>query len=259
MEGIEHPHGVRQGGAQRRGVAAVGVQRRGRDRGPPAGLALAHPADQRRCAAVGDHIEQPGGPAAAGQIDDAGHEAGRAGRRRGLERGLVHPDRLDPVEAGGVVHPRRAVGADRGHRGAPADPELAGHRGHRRAVLTDPAAHLGPGPLGQRRPRRDLRRGLGPGPGRAQLVRAPPHPLDPHQRHRPTRRGQVPDPARPPIMQLRDRPALGATDQIRGRLHRLLELAVVLGHRQHDEPRQAQHRRRSTTLSFHLGPPISVS
>ena len=151
------------------------------------------------------------------------------------------------------------MGPDRSHRGAPPDPEIPGHRRDRSTVLADPAAHLGPGPLGQQRPRRDLRAGLGPGPCRAHLMRAPPHPLDPHQRHRPTRRGQVPDPARPPIMQLGDRPAPGATHQIRGRLDGLLELAVVLGHRQHDEPRQAQHRRRGTTLSFHLGPPISVS
>ena len=256
MERIQHPHGVRQGGAQRRGVAAVGVQRRGRDRGPPARLALAHPADQRlmRC---GRRPHRAAGRAGRGGSDPrcrsrnwSSGSPTRPGTRSRPPRPTATPSRRSRV-----VDTRRAVGADRGHRGAPPDPELAGHRRDRSTVLADPTAHLGAGPLGQRRPRRDLRRGLGPGPGRAQLVRAPPHPLDPHQGHRPTRGGQVPDPARPAVMQLRDRPALGATDQIRGRLDRLLELAIVLGHRQHDEPRQAQHRRRSTTLSFHLGPP----
>jgi len=46
----------------------------------------------------------------------------------------------------------------------------------------------------------------------------------------------------------------------RGGLDRLLDLAVVVRHREHHEPGHAQHRRRSgTTLSFHLGPLISVS
>ena len=105
MKRIQHPHGVRQGGTQRRGVAAIRVQRRGPDRGPPAGVALAHPADQGGCAAVGDHIQQPGRPVAAGQIHDAGHEAGRAGGRGGLERGLVHPEHRHPGEAVRVIHP----------------------------------------------------------------------------------------------------------------------------------------------------------
>jgi hypothetical protein len=61
-------------------------------------------------------------------------------------------------------------------------------------------------------------------------------------------------------MQLRDRTTVRAADQISGGLDRLLDLAVVVRHREHHEPGHAQHRRRSgTTLSFHLGPLISVS
>ena len=49
------------------------------------------------------------------------------------------------------------MGPDRGHRGAPPDPELAGHRRDRSTVLPDATAYLGAGPLGQRRPRQDQR------------------------------------------------------------------------------------------------------
>jgi hypothetical protein len=45
-------------------------------------------------------------------------------------------------------------------------------------------------------PRRVARRGLGPGPGRAQRPRAPLHPLDPHHRDRAPARGQIPHPHR---------------------------------------------------------------
>ena len=65
----------------------------------------------------------------------------------------------------------------------------------------------------------------------------------------------------PPVMQLGDPPFDSGGTVTRSAVVSmgLLELAIVLGHRHHNEPRQAQHRRRSTTLSFHLGPPISVS
>jgi hypothetical protein len=77
-----------------------------------------------------------------GQVDDAGDEPGRPRRRRGLERGLVQPDCPHTREPGRVVDPRLAVFADCAHRGAPPDPELAGDRGDRGAVLADAAADL---------------------------------------------------------------------------------------------------------------------
>jgi hypothetical protein len=137
-------------------------------------------------------------------------------------------------------------------------PNSPGRRRDRGTVLADPAADLHARPRGRRRPRRDHVAGLGPGPLWTQRVGAAPDPLDPHQGHRPARCGQVPHPARPTVVQLRDRPALRAPHQVGGRLDRLLELAVVLRHGQHHEPGQAQHRRRSTTLTFHLGPPFRV-
>jgi len=59
-------------------------------------------------------------------------------------------------------------------------------------------------------------------------------------------------------MQLGHRRAGRAADKIGGGLDRLLELALVFRHGEHDEPGHAQHHRRSTTLSFHLGPPFRV-
>src|SRR6185437_14715686 len=70
---------------------------------------------------------------------------GRPGGRGGLKRGLIHPDRLHPFQPGRVIDPRGAVVADCGHRGVPADAELAGHRRDRRSVLPDSAADLDAG------------------------------------------------------------------------------------------------------------------
>jgi hypothetical protein len=131
MEGVEYPHGMRQRDAQRGCVAAVGVQHRHPDPGPPPRVALVHPTHQRRPASIFDHVEQPRRPNTAAEVDDAGHETRRSDGRGGLKRRLVQPDHLDPVEAAWVIDPRRAVLTDRGHRGTPADPELAGHRGDR--------------------------------------------------------------------------------------------------------------------------------
>jgi hypothetical protein len=85
-------------------------------------------------------------------------------------------------------------------------------------------------------------------------VRAAPDPIDPHQRDRPPTRRRVTHPDRAPVMRLGHRPALRAPHQVGGRLDRLLQLAIVIRHGQHHEPGQTQHRRRCTTLSFHLGP-----
>ena len=57
VEAVKHSHGLGQAGAQRRGVAPVGVQRRHADTGPPPRISLIDPADQRGRAAVGDDIE----------------------------------------------------------------------------------------------------------------------------------------------------------------------------------------------------------
>ena len=95
---------------------------------------------------------------------------------------------------------------DRPDHCAPAAPEAGGHRRDVQAVLTDHAARLTTGPLGQRRPRphvlvraracSSVLAGFAPRPHRARRLAAAPEPLEPHQRHRPARRGQVTDPAR---------------------------------------------------------------
>ena len=256
VEGVQHPHRVRQMGAQRGGVAAERVQRGGGHTGPPAGVTLGDPAAQRRAAAVGDHIQQPcAATPAASQVHDPGDEPGRPPGGRGGERGLVHPDRRDLLQPARVIHQRPAVVTDRGHDRAPADPELAGHRRHRLTVATYPQACHGAGPLGHRGPRRDRLAGLRPGHHLAQPVAAAPDPLDPDQRHRPTRAGQIPHPHRAPIMQLRDRATARAADQIGRGLDGLLELALILRHGQQHEPGQTQQHRRRTTLNLHLGPP----
>ncbi len=43
------------------------------------------------------------------------------------------------------------------------------------------------------------------------------------------------------------------------RLDDLLELAVSVRHTQQDGPAEPEHRRTSTTVILHLGPPCSVS
>jgi hypothetical protein len=69
-----------------------------------------------------------------------------------LERGLVQPERLHAGEPGGIVDAWVAMLADRTHRGAPADTELARGRGDRGAVLADLAADLRARSRGQRGP-----------------------------------------------------------------------------------------------------------
>jgi hypothetical protein len=84
----------------------------------------------------------------------------------------------------------------RPHHRRPADPQVAGDRRDRVGVLADPPACLGPGPLGQHRPRPDRGRLLGPGLDRTGRLDTAPHPLAPGQHHRPPADRQVPHPHR---------------------------------------------------------------
>ena len=80
-----------------------------------------------------------------------------------------------------MVDPGSAVVSHRLHRRMPRHAELPGQLSHRVALTADPAADLGPSPLGERSPRSDgigvLRSSL----HRAVRVRAAPQPLAPHQ------------------------------------------------------------------------------
>ncbi len=199
-----------------------------------------------------DHVEQPRPPV-------EGHDAGRVGSAPGggggQERGLVYSQRGYCVKPVGVIDQRGAVLADRGHHRRPADPEVGGHPGHGVPVLSDPPARLPPGPLGQRRPRPDRRRGLRPGHLRTPRLAAAPHPLDPHQGDRAAAGGQVPHPARPPVMQLSHHPTRGAAGHLLDGFHRLLNLAGVRRHGQHPKTGQTEHGRTRGSVIPHLGPP----
>jgi hypothetical protein len=163
MEGVEHPHRTGQAGGQRGGVAAERVQRRRRDLRLPGRVAPAEPVLNCGFAAAGDDVEQLGaGAARAGHGHDAGDELGGRARPGGQERGLVHPDRDDAGEPGGVLDERRPVLADRAHHGAPADAEQVRDGGDVQPVLTNQPARLPAGPLGQRRPRAHVLTALGP-------------------------------------------------------------------------------------------------
>jgi hypothetical protein len=138
------------------------------------------PAGHRGSGAVGHHIQQP----ATFQVDQASDPPGRCDPS-GLEKaGLVHPEGGHTRQATSVVHQRSAVVSDRPHDGRPADPQVAGHRGHGVGVLADPPAGLGAGSFGQHRPRTDGGRPLGPGPHPAGRLTTAPQALAPPQHHR---------------------------------------------------------------------------
>jgi hypothetical protein len=159
----------------------------------PASPASEHAASGRpRPWCVGHHIQQP----ATLEIDQASDVPSRR-QAGGLEEaGLVQAKRGHPVQADGVLHQRGAVVSHRPHHGRPANPQVAGDGGDRVGVLADPPTGLGPGPLGQDRPRTDRGDLLGPGPHPAGRLTTAPDPLAPRQHHRPAASGQVAYPDR---------------------------------------------------------------
>ena len=74
-------------------------------------------------------------------------------------------------------------------------PQIGSDLGHRVRVLPDPAARLGPSPLGQHTPRSDHHGPLGERDRRTRPVPAAPHPLRPTQQRPadPRRAGPAPD------------------------------------------------------------------
>ena len=125
VEGIQHPGGVRQTGAQRGGVATERVQRRHPDTITPSLVAAGNPCMQSGSAAPVDHVEQP---RTAVQVDDPGDEPGARPRVAARNAVSSTPTLSTPSSRLVIVDQRLPVVADRGHHGAPADPELGGHR-----------------------------------------------------------------------------------------------------------------------------------
>jgi hypothetical protein len=152
VEVIDDQLGVGQPLGQAPGVAGVGIQGDGVDGGQPRRRPGDEPPGNPLRSTAFDHIEEP----VAVQVDEAGHQQRRVLRVGGEEGVLVEPQRRRGAEAGQVIHPRSAVIAHRGQGGVPPHPEAPGHLGDGVAGLTDEAADLGSGPLGQRRPRGDL-------------------------------------------------------------------------------------------------------
>jgi hypothetical protein len=143
-----------------------------------------------------DDIEEP----VTVQVDEPGEQQRRVLGGGGEERGLIQTQRGGRPEPGQMIDPRPAVVAHRRHGGVPGHPEAAGDLGARPARFADEAADLGTGPLGQRRPGRDLIDLLGPRRDLAVRIGTPPGPLGPHQHHRPIRHGQVADLDRAPAV-----------------------------------------------------------
>lgn len=99
-----------------------------------------------------------------------------------------------------------------------------------------------------------------PAPGRR--IWATPQPREPQQHHGAPRARQVADPDRPASVRPRDHTAAAAPSRRGGRVHRLLEFAVDLGHHQQHRPGQPQkprHHRAGTVVTPHLGSPRRVS
>ena len=154
VERVQYSHRCRQPHSERAGIAAVGVEHRDRDSVAEVGGAPGDPAAQRGGRASRHNIEQPG--PCAGQVHDAGRERRRPAGVRGLERGLIHTDRVHPGEPARVADERGAVLADRGHHRRPTDPEVGGDLRDRVPLPADPLTRMAAGAFGQHRPRPDL-------------------------------------------------------------------------------------------------------
>lgn len=256
VEGVQHPDRLGQAGGQGGRVAPIGVQRSVTDLIAPVRLPLVEPGREARGGVVIDDVEQPGRPA-RGQVGDASDKPSRAGRGGGEHGGLIHPDRFDPVESVRVLDQRFTLDNDLAHHGVPAHPQLSGGVRDHPVAVADLRHRPGGRSSGQTRPRRDRLMGLGPGPGRAQLMRAAPHPLDPANHHRPPGQGQIAHPHRSAVLGPGHRPALRARHEIRSGLHQNLQLTTGIGGGQQHEPVQPEQRtgQRPSSVHIHLGLP----
>ena len=129
----------------------------------------------------------------------------------------------------------------------------------RRVWPPDPPTRLHPGPLGQRRAWPDRLRGLRPSHHRIGRLVASPDALHPHQGHRSTARRQVPHPRETPAMQPGLHTAAAAELNCGRGFDRLLQLAVVLRHREQDKPANPSIAVAALTSSCTWGLPRLVS
>ncbi len=183
------------------------------------------------------------------QVDEAGDQQRRVLGGGSEERMLIYPQRPGSAEPGQMIDPWAAVVAHRGHGSVPANPEVTGHLRHRVPRLTHETADLGSGPLGQRRPRRDVVDLLGPRAHRAIRVRATPQALGPHQHHRPIGHRQIPHLQPPAAVAHRPRATPLAAHHAESRLHHQPQLPAhhKLG-ADHELRHPQQHGRAIATL-----------
>lgn len=180
------------------------------------------------------------------------------GAGRPQEGRLVHPQPRDAVESGWVVDQRLPVVHDCPPHGVPADSQVTSDRGDGLAAVADPPARRGAGPLGQRRPGRDRRVLLGPGPLRARRLAAAPHPLAPPQPAAPLEHRRVADYDLAAVVGVCDHPALGTADPPGGGLDQQLDFAVDLSRVEDGEAGDSEyHDVCWPTLVLHLEPPVS--
>jgi hypothetical protein len=130
---------------------------------------------------------------------------------------------------------------DGGHHRVPADAELCRHLAHRAGVAPHLATALGAGAVGQKAPRRERRRLLGPGARRAPSLLAAEAPLGPAKARRPAEGRQIPVLDLHAIVGDRHHAAGRAADQPGEGLDHDHHLGGALSHVQHPEPGQAEH------------------
>jgi hypothetical protein len=144
----------------------------------------------------------------------------------------------------------------RPHHGRPADPQVTSNRRDRVGVLADPPAGLGPGALGQHRPRTDRGHPLSPGADPAGRLMTAPDALAPQEHDRSAADRQVAHPDGAAAVEPGPYPATHAPHHGGGGLDDELPLAAHHLRGENLEAAQAQQPGgRRTTVLTHLGPP----
>jgi hypothetical protein len=232
-------------------VSGSGVQGGQADPVAPVFPPFPEPVSQNVSGTAGDHVEDP----VTVQVDDLGGVGGAAGGGGVAEPFLIHPDRLHPLEAAGIVDRRVGVISDRPIRSMPAHPESSGSPGDGVAVGVDHPGQPTAGPLRQHRPRGDLGGGLRPGAHPAISLWAAPAAFRPHQHGGPSGDRQVRHQRHRAAMPHRPGPAAPTADHVGDRLHPQPQLAVDQLADTSGEPGQThQHGGAAATLDPGQGP-----
>lgn len=109
------------------------------------------------CAATGHDVEQPRRTRSGGQIDNASHETRCPARVGGLERRLIHPQRVDTSEPNWVIDAGAYRAGEPPSSRCVSRSRTPGPPPQPNPPPLDAPADLGASPLGQRRMRRDHR------------------------------------------------------------------------------------------------------